>query len=148
MGILFIAQVTFRLDILTWAHEFALRLRDRHLYCLIIYGGVFFWGAKCHEELDPFPHGSIGREAVAIQSAMLPCENSGEIIQSEYCTTRIMARKSFRNHYFTCGIYSSKIVLLRLLELTFFISINGCLNCLGPFMETLETLPKGQFFGL
>ena len=52
---------------------------------------AFFWGAKCHEELDLFPHGSIGREAVAIQSAMLPCENSGEIIQSEYCTTKIMA---------------------------------------------------------
>jgi len=43
----------------------------------------YFWGVKCHEELELFPHGSLGREAVAIQSAIQPRDNCGEILQSE-----------------------------------------------------------------
>ena len=59
------------------------------------------------------------------------------IIQSEYYATRIMVLENSSQPPFYIWHLSSKITLLRLLAPTFFISMYGWLNCLGPCAETL-----------
>jgi len=60
-------------------------------------------------------------------------------IQSEYYATRIMVLRNSSQPPFYMW---QKIALLKLLAPTFFISINGCLNCLGPVVETFPFSEK------
>ena len=64
-------------------------------------------------------------------------DNSGEIIQSEYHTTRIMVHEILHNHHFYMWNLFIKNSITQAFRTYFHISIEECLNCLGPVEETL-----------